>query len=126
MGLRLMFAFTRSMAPSGPLAQTLHGIQPGGSVAVAIVASRAPGHQAWVVFLVLEQRINNTNESYEKENRSKQSPFGSVHGSGRSAQRRCRRDKDQRWCLRRHDAQSKGSSIGTGNGYRWCVFQSKR
>ena len=44
--------------------------------------------------------IGSKNESYEKENRGKQSPFGSVHRSGRSALRRCRHDKDECWCLR--------------------------
>src|SRR5687768_16684300 len=61
---------------------------------------------------------NNTHESYKKENGSKQSPFGSVHRSGRSALRRRRRDKDQRCRVRRHDFQRKGVSNGTGNGYR--------
>src|SRR5690349_18914187 len=59
-------------------------------------------------FFALEQRTNNANESYERENRRKQPPFGSVHRGGCSALRRWRRDKDQHWCLRRHDRKGVG------------------
>ena len=45
---------------------------------------RVTEFRRWAAVFALEQRTNNTTESYEKENRSTQSPFGSVHRSGRN------------------------------------------